>query len=352
MSLKASAETILNNNLAVATQSKIIRSVKQQVFMKMPLLARLLMANRLTWDGGTSIKHPVDYDEIDDLAQTYVPNDALTTGRDTFLDRPWFELRYVQIPIVYDIEEKLMNMSGGSDTQILNFGSYLAKKAMRAMRIKLYKMMYGIGTGTAALASNDAKTTNPAFQSVLQALTHDLDYGHLGRTTTTENQWWQGASIAESYADDATDYGWSVNTFRRAVQAISIYADTPGDLLAVVGDVGHLALKSEVEGRHVYTNPGPLAKYGFNSFMLDGVEIVDDPWLRNTKLANSQKYMYIFNVKDWQLWLHPQRSFRTTPYVHQAMVANGYDQWLARIFLAGNLVCWKPNGSIGLFNLS
>lgn len=354
MALSVSAETVNNTNLAAATRSLMLKGVKDQVVMKNPILARLALNNRVNWQGGTSIHQPVRKADLASLVQAYGPNDPLTAQKKTLYERPWFDWRYAQIPLVYDIEEKLQNMSGGGDTQIFNLATELSRLGLEGLRIYLTQCLYEIpASGTTQLASSDTPTTNRRFQSINQALTHDATYGHLTRATTTTNSWWQGASISEAYTDQSTDYGWSVNTIRQAVQAVSLYTPERADLLVVVGDVGHLAIKREIEGSLHYNPPaGPLVKYGFDSYMIDGVEVVHDPWLRNSKVANAHKWMFVVNTKDFELRLHPSRAFEMEPFQWQGNVVNGVDQWLSRIMLAGNFVCWKPNGSIMLLALT
>ncbi|GAG17652.1 unnamed protein product, partial [marine sediment metagenome] len=215
MALTATAETVTNANIAAATRALIIKGFKDQVVMKNPLLTKLLLANRITWKGGTSIKQAAKYADLASLVNDYNPNDPLPAERKTRFEQPWFDWRYAEIPLLYDIEEKLQNMSGGSDTQIFSLATDLSKSGLEALRIWLTNCAYEIpDSGTTQLASSDTRTTNPRFQSIIQAMNHDADYGRLGRTTTTENMWWQGASIAETYADQDTDLGWSINTVR------------------------------------------------------------------------------------------------------------------------------------------
>jgi len=309
-------------------------------------MARLLLDRKISWEGGKYITAPVDKAEMDSLSQSYKAGERLTTGRKTMLENPYFHWKLNQTSVVYDVEEELQN-SGGADVAPVKFVKFLTQKAQRAARLHLYKMMYGIGT-SGTDADHDAD-----FQSLPDALTHDATYGHLTRATTVTNSWWQGGSIDETYTDQATSYSPSINTFRRARSAIGLYADSPGDQLCVVGSAIFLELQSEVEARHIYNRDGSkLAKYGFNTMMIDGVEIVEDPFLRNAMVTNAHKWMFIVNIPDWELRIHPTRSFRFTGFTWQGDKADGYDEWLARILLAGNLICWKPNGSIYLTNVA
>jgi len=339
-------EASTNANIQATTRELFIRTVKSQVFMKMPLMARLLLAKRMNWEGGRYITQPVDKAEMDDLSQAYYAGERLRTGRKTLLETPYFHWKYNQTPVAYNVEEELQN-GGGSDVAPVKLIKFLVRKAHRAARLFLYKKMYGIpAAGTTQVVGTDHSR---AFQSVCQALEHDTTYGHLTRGTTVTNSWWQGASIAGTYADQSTQYGPGIVTFRKSKSAIQEFVEKPGDMLAVCGPDVFLDLQTQVESRHIYNRDGSLlAKYGFNTMMIDGVEVVEDPFLKARFMANGAKYFFMFNVQDWELRMHPRRSFKFTGFKWQGDVADGFDEWLARILVAGNLVCWKPNGSIWL----
>lgn len=341
-------EASTNANIQATTRELFLRTIAPQVFMKMPLYARLLLAKKINWEGGRYISRPVDKAEMDDLSQSYLAGERLTAARKTLLDTPYFHWKYNQTPVAYDVEEELQN-SGGGDTAPVKLIKFLVKKAQRAARLFLYKRMYGMPlTGTTLTVGTDHSRH---FQSVCQALEHDTTYGHLARATTTTNKWWQGASIAATYADQSTAYTPSIVTFRKAKSAIQEFVENPGNMLAVCGPAIFLDLQTQVEARHIYNRDGSaLAKYGFNTMMIDGVEVVEDPFLKSTYLANGAKYFYMFNISEWELRLHPQRSFKFTGFKWQGDVADGFDEWLARILVTGNLVCWQPNASIWLKN--
>jgi hypothetical protein len=338
-----------NANISATTRDFWLRTVVDQVFLKMPLYARLLMADKVSWKGGQHITAPVDTAEWDDLMQDYTAGEGMTSGRAATLTKPWFNWKMAQMPVSYNVDEYLQN-GGASDIKVIDFSEYLTKKSHKATRIGLYKRMY---------SSTSTDATKP-IQSVYQALNHDATYGHVSRATTVTNKWWQGASIAETFADQDTSRTISIHMFRQAFSAADMRAETAGNYLCVVGPDNYLNLKSQVDGSvHIVNPPGPLVKYGFQSFMLDGVEVVRDPYLRATGLTaetalgtGPEKWFFIFNINDWELRLHPERSIRMTPFKWQGDYANGPDEWLARIMIAGNLVCWRPQGSIWLSDVT
>jgi len=344
--------TALDANIQATTRDLFVRSIKAQAIMQMPLLARLWMAKRVSWEGGTVIRRPVDKDDMQSLFQSYSANEPLSSGSKTLLDDPYFTWKLGNLPVQYNVETYLQN-SGGDATKPIDLVKFLAKKAVEGLKIGLYRMVYGIdSTGT----DYDGKKE---FNSVVDALTHDRTYGHISRATTVTNSWWQGASIAGTYDDNATSYAPSIANFRKAVTACTRRGLTkPGGMLACCGESIFQELQSQVEARHIYNRDGSLlAKYGFNTMMIDGVEVVQDPFLgvegpTTTGWTYPDKKFFIFSVDDWELRIHPQRNVKLTPFVWQGDRSGGADEWLARVLIAGNLVCWRPKGSIYLSNMA
>jgi hypothetical protein len=80
--------------------------------------------------------------------------------------------------------------------------------------------------------------------------------------------------------------------------------------------------------------------------IIDGIEVVKDPWLRNAKATNAHLWAFLLHIPDWELRIHPARNFKLMPFTWQGDQANGLDAWISRVLLAGNLVCWAPNRSL------
>lgn len=336
-----------DTNLNVATRDAWVRSIQDEVFLRLPLLNRLLSRRQVNWSGGLSIKRPVDMAEFTDspsLAQSYTPNEGLSSGTKEVLKAPKFLWKYFQVPIQFGVEEKLQN-AGGNENQIVELVEHLVSKGQRGSRLHLNTMMYSAQSST---SDSDAE-----FQGLLDALFADTTYGTLARATTVTNPWWQGASIAKSFADNATARTPSIANFRKAKIAVWQNADarSPKDLLVITSETIFAALQAEAETLHVYSRTGSeLADQGFNAMILDGVEIVADPFLEQD--STRRKYFFMLHIPDWEIRLHPQRSFKMTPFTWQGDQVNGIDQDLARVLVAGNMVCWKPNGSIANTNWS
>jgi len=333
-------------DLDEATRELWLRTVEAEVIQKDPLLNRLLARRQITWRGGTKIKRPVDTDEYTDIhggstiAQSYAPNEQLRGGSKDVLQTPEFNWKFFQIPVEYTAEERVKNHLAG-DWQIVDLAEFRVAKAQRAARTHLKQMIYEAGSATS--------DSDIGFQGLADALTHDLTYGTIPRSGTTTNKWWQGASITGGYDDYNTARSPSIANFRKAKAACMLYSDAegPGDLMVITSSTIFQALQSEAETMHIYSRDGSeMAKQGFNAMVLDGVEIVEEPYLEIS--PTRRKYFFVLNLATWELRLFPERSFELTPFVWQGELANGYDKWLARILVAGNLVCWKPNAN--LFN--
>lgn len=352
----AAIPTSLNANIQASTKELWVSTVKSQVLLKMPILARMVLDNRVTVSG-KALTRPVDKAELDDQGQWYGTEDTMVAQQKTFLENPVFKCnKKVQVPIIYDVDEELEN---SGESAVLDLVPYKVKKAQRAMRIKMYRAMYDIAddNSTTTLLGTDGGSR---MQSIRCALKHDQTYGTVSRGTTATNMWWQGASLSytfsadgTAYADQATARSASVATFRKALAACQAWApENPSEWLCVVGPDIYQKFKSEVDGRKMDTSGSRLVKYGFTAFLLDGVEVVMDPYLINARATSSNTWMFLLHIPDWEFRTHSKRNFLMRNFQYQGMTPNGLDRYLARIQWAGNFVCWQPNASIWLSNVS
>ena len=199
--------------------------------------------------------------------------------------------------------------------------------------------------------------TKEGFQSIPDALEHANTYAGVARTAAAYT-WWNGASLASDWTDRNTQMVATIANFRSCMDVITRYAQTtvkPGDVIAVMGSTIFRAFQAQVEARHMYEREGVgmLSKYGFDAFYIDGVQFVKDPYLDTdpeggTTTAGdlASEWFFLLNLKDWELRINPKRAFKLTDMKWQAEQAGGKDEWLARVMLAGNLTCRKPNGSM------
>jgi hypothetical protein len=218
-----------------------------------------------------------------------------------------------------------------------------------SMRLKLNTIIYRAGS-----SSYDAQA-DEHWQGVCDALTHDVTYGGLTRSTTATNKFWQGASIGETFADWDTAITPTLDNFRKAVDAVSQYAKSDSDLIAITSPDNWRQLQSQAEVSRVYKE-GPVHKHGFTSMFIDNIEVFKEPWLQsnaNSNASTDKKKFFLLNLSDWYLMLDPEHKLGTiTDWTWQAQMNGGADEWLSRVMLAGNLMCLKPNGSIYRSNMS
>jgi len=318
------------------------KTVVKSVVYKLPVLAKLFERRQMVLSG-KAITWPASKATSESVSQDYGKNDPLTVAKVTTLENPYLEWKMTQTPVTYDIDEFVK--TGNRGTSVENLVNYYVSKAHEATRIHFMDLLYEVNA-----ASSDS---GKPIQSLIQPLTHDSAYAHITRTIGSEiNTWFQGASIDESFTDQATNYAPSIDTVRRAIDAVQKYEAERGDLLIVTGPTIHRALKAWVESKRMSTSEGSLAKYGFDSFTIDGVECVKDSYLRNSVKSNAHKVMFVLNLATWELRMHPARAMTWMPFKWQGDQENGLDQWVARIMTVGNLICYDPNKNIYLTNVA
>ncbi|HUX01772.1 MAG TPA: phage major capsid protein [Phycisphaerae bacterium] len=332
-------------NINSACRDMWEKTVVSQVFMKNPLVVRM-MAQKRVWVGGKQLAFPIDVATFEDVAQSYGYNDVLTNQDVEYLKAPKFDWKLFQVPVQYSIEEELKN--DGPDA-ILDLVGSKVEKAQEGARLKMRAMMY----------DPDNTEAGTAFESICLALDHSRTYGGLTTATTTTYPLWNGASLAGTYADRATAITPSLSNFRKLLACCQRRMQAPpGEWLAITSDTIFQSLQEDAARFRVYTTDGSLLyKHGFNAMVLDGCEVVSDSYLEitpSTGAINStrQKYFFLLHIPSWELKFHPRRAFRFTGFKWQGDQVNGKDFKLGRILNAGNLVTRKPNASIWRSNMS
>ena len=339
------------NDLNLATRELFIRSLVDQVFLRTPFVEELQRRNQITHSGGKYVERLVDTDEIDDLMQEYTPQTALTDEKKDTLDKPRFTWKYAQLPLRYGVEEEMENVHAGNDAQLLNLADHLVKKGHRATKLWLMKKAFNTGSTT--------PVTDGAvgFQSLVSGLNHDNTYGTKARSFSGgTNDWWQGADpaglgeVVTSSSQD-TAYNFTLGNIRKWIGETSIAHHMEGtdDLMILCCPTLWNKLAAQMESRLQYKE-GKKQSQGIRSMMFDGHEIVSVPYLQTSTAMKT--WVFILNLQYWELRIHNQRNFNMTGFKWQGDVANGYDYWLARIMVQGNMMTWKPNASMWLNNIS
>lgn len=339
-------------NFTSTTRELWDRTVYKQAWMKMILFA-LIMERGQVLPCGKSIKHTVDYEEMDDLFQEYTSNEPLTGGKTTMLETAEWYRKYAQLPVEISGEEwDAQSGAGGANSgRVIPFKQWLVAKGHRAMKLGMNTILYRAGSST-----RDSQTT-VGVQGIQDAILHDITYGGLARADTTTRKWWQGASLALDFADAATAMSPIVRNFRKCIDAISHHLEEgPADAVCITSTTVFRHLQAELEGQALYKPAGKHAKFGFITFELDGIEVFAEPYftnIRNANKATMAKYMFFLNMRHWTLHLSPKRKLgRLTEFVWQGEQQNGKDEYLARILFGGNLICTQPNANIFKSNVA
>jgi hypothetical protein len=349
------------NDLSVATRELFERTVKHQVFMQTPILEELQRRTQVTYSGGKYIERLVDTAEVNSLAQAYTSNEALSDGKVDTLEKPRFNFKLLQQPMKYDVDEFLQNHNAGTEEQLLDLASFLVEKSQRGIKLALRNMMYNVNPSGTTGSETGVGASTKYFQSLLSALDHDVTYGGISRTlSTSTNGWWQGSdpsgrpdAITTSTQNTATNL--SIANFRKWLIPIEQYTEKMSDLYVVMCPTLWNKLRAELEakGQHAQLNADKL-RFGIHQFEIDGAQIVKDPYLENGygEANTTENWVFVLNLNDWELRIHKDRNMKQTEFKWQGENSNGHDYWLARILCSGNLINWKPNGSMWLQNVS
>ena len=340
------------SDLSKATRELFVRSLVNQVFYKLPFLEELQRRRQIAFKGGTSIKRLVDTAEIDDLAQDYSVNEPLTDGKKETLEKPSFTWRNSQLPLRYDADEELENVTAGHEEQLLDVSEHLAKKGQKGVKIRLEKQLFNDGS-TTAVADSGKK-----FQSLISALDHDTTYGTLSRDLSGGTRdWWQGsdpAGLLESISSSSQDtpYNLTLYNLRKWINETNIAhnMESEADLYIMMCPTLWDKLAAEMESRLGGYKAGDFQRQGIRKMDFDGHQVVSCPYLQ--KSSTTKTWLFILNMADWELRIHTSRPFKLTDFVWQGQNVNGYDMKLARILWKGNFMCWKPNGSMWMSNVA
>jgi len=349
-----------NADLSIVTRELLTKGRINQVYLAMPFLESLQQRNQIITRGGKTIDKIVDTVEIDDLAQTYRlgSGDILTDSEKEVKAQPSFGWKAAQLPLRYGSDVEIMNVFAGSREQLVAYAEDLANRGLRGMRIKLEKMIFNNGSTT----TTDYNDSGENFQSLVNALKHDDTYGGITRTMASGvANYWQSANptfnpatTAEGTSPGTSTQGtatnFTVNNLRNWLIYVKLHSDAKNDIEVYTCSTLFNKMKAEAEAKGVYSPGKGRMDIGFDDMYVDGYRIVEVPRLQTD--STMQNWVFICNMSKWELRVHPERNFKMTDFKHQAEQINGVDQYLARIFLAGNLMCWQPNANMFLSNVS
>ena len=267
----------------------------------------------------------------------------------------------MQCPVQIDVDEELENARQTADgTQLHNMAKFRVRKAHEAVRVHMRKKFYmSVARGGSAAPSD----TNKRVQGLNSALEIDETYGGVTRTysagTKADTGFWfqpMGGTIQKATGVTAQRLTQTIGiSWLRTVQEpLEDLESDNTDLITIIGGVLWLSLQAEAEARNAPYKliDNRVAKQGFTEMVLDGRRILKDPFLKaanNTVMGETTSSygdlamrLYSLNLKDWDMFIHPDKNFKMGPFFDQSKIMGGTDSKLARIKFAGNLVCWNP----------
>jgi len=348
------------DNLTEATREFIDRTWRSAITFGMPLFTRLMERQQVI-PGGLEYEQIVEIADQESLVQVYGPNDPLVGGTKDIMDKPHWHAAYLTIPIEESVDERIMNLPK-TDAQLIGIRDKISKSALRSLKQRLAKYMYCSAGDTEI----DSKHTHP--QGLCSALREDTTYGSIARTSSAFG-WWQAAD------EDNWDTAYSINktNIDNWIDQVVEYADSPQDLMILMGPTLYRRLKAQFEAANAYEVKGTLAAQGFESMTYNGVEIVKDFLLdritstsisiggtgigldRSGIYAGTQA-VFVLDMSTWHLryFEDPQHGgpFDMTEFFNQSKLIGGVDKSLARIFWKGNLTCDMPNRNLMRLNVS
>lgn len=340
------------SDLNLATRELFIRTRINQVFMKTPFIDELQSRKKVVYKGGKYIERLMETKTTEDLVQEYTANTALRDEKKDVLEKARFYRKYAQYPLRYDVDEYLENIVAGSEEQLADLSKLLVEKGNEG--IKLYLDAIAWNNGSTTPIADGAGVLK--FQSVVSALNHDTAYGTLSRTFSSNvNDYWQSsdpAGLTENITSSSQDtaYQATLANLDKWIYETNVMHNmqSADDLRIYCCPTLYNKYRAQMEARGIYE--GGSGNTGITSMKRDGYQIVSVPYLQKT--TTMKTWLFILNLKDWELRIDTERNFKMTDFKWQAEQSNGYDFWLARIMWAGNLICWKPQGSLWLSNVS
>jgi hypothetical protein len=347
-------ENNFEQDLRVTTRTLVLKSVKEQMIRPLPLLNLMDARGLVEMEASLDVRMPLDTVHIDDLDEGYTDTTVAKGGRKQTLDDAVFTTRKTRMPIELTEDEELGNTD--NPDRVVDLAARLAAKVLIGKRRALAKRMLGVSPITNALeVSSDDKRVNPNIQSIRQALGHDLQYGNLTRTIGSHiNDWWQSASPAGTYADQATAATFTLANIKAWINLVAPFCDNPQtDLRMFVGPVLWEKAAAQVEARYVF-NGDPLGKgeVGFERIQVGPCQIIKDYNMDGTQVASTANLVLLLDLPTWKLKMHPKRNFLITPFIPQDEHEGGRSVKLAWCKNAMKFVCNRPHSNMMLTNVS
>jgi hypothetical protein len=337
------------SNIEASTRELWLRTLEDEIFMALPVLA-ILEEHKKREVSGKKLRKTVITDTALSLGQSYNANDTLTDGERTVLDYAEWSWAKWQVPVKYTVDEEIENQGADTGTAPIDVVKAIVQQGHEGMRRYFMKMIYGTQLETT--------TGNKDLLGLKAALTFDATYGGRARATTATNKLWQAASPADSFADQSTAYQITIDNVRQWAIKCRRHRQPNEKLYLILAEANYSKLKAQVGAAARYDGPGKgILKYGFEGFLIDGnIEVICDStldlWADIGLPATLTAAAFLLNPNTWSLQISPKRDFKLGPFMHQGQYVNGKDQYLARIWAAGQLMCMQPNANMMLLAVS
>jgi len=323
------------SDLSIATEELVQRTFVHEVGLREPILAMLMTEGKVSSRGGTYITYDLIKDDAKDEAQAYAAGEPLTVAQSEFLSQAKFKYKFVQMPIRYNVEDEIQNHLATSEVKRHDLVALITERAQDGLRRHL----------TVRLHTASSTDAGKYVQSIYDACDHARAYGTI-TSSTTSNTWWNGASLDGTWTDRDGSLAVALDNIRKINNITDRYVPPGQKKYGYLPEALHSKMRGILEGKVSYqestTENSKLRRFGFKSFMYDGVEWVVDSYMT---LNSQTDYLLILNPDTWELRLHPSRAFKVTPFFDQGQVAGGADEKVARIYFAGNVCCKKPNAN-------
>lgn len=324
-------------DLSLATREVVDRSFWPQVGLAMPLTAMLLEEQRVTTKGGVQLWYDLIKDDAQDEAQDYLAGDNLITAQAEFMAQAKFNWKYIQMPLRYGIDVMLQNQLASSEAKRRDVVGLISERGMNGMKMRIEKRLHA----TTAVGDSAA-----AIQGVCEAYEHSRTYGGITSSAAAALQYWNGASLADSYTDRATADSLSLDNLRKMKAICKRYVDKGDKLYVFVGEAFHSKLQGMCEGSVHYvagTKENSLLKYGFDSFFVYGMEVVCDSYMTLNSMADD---LLIVNPKYWHFRVHPDLNLKMNDFFDQSKVTGGKHEFMSRLSLCCSPCCFKPRSGM------
>jgi hypothetical protein len=345
-------------NLSNLTRDIFEKSLVDSVYTSIPVLDELNKRKKVI-TGGKQLKFPTIKDDLKSLYLAYGIKDPLPGGSKSTTEVQAFDWKYATLPLEYDGDVEVQNLNAASENKIVDIAELLSKQALKGFKLGIQDAMCNGATISSTTAYGDSGKN---FQSIVNALKHDDTYGGLARLLSAGTRnYYQGADqntlyvtstegSAATASAQTTTANMSIANWRKWIVNVIHASENKQDVMTFMCPTLFNKLKAECQATQTYQGGTDTANVGFNKMFIDGRPIVDWDFLERATIT--KLWVLILNMNTWEFHINSARDFKMTPFKWQGENINGTDTYLARLLVAGNLICRQPNANMFLSNVS